>query len=707
MARQGKTRLQLLAELNEMQERINELETLRSGFKLALEELENSETLLRKVFMTIPDLVAIIDRDHRILLSNWHGGYQYVPEGYRGGTPICFKAYYDRESPCEPCHVVEVFRTGKPVTWEKVNPRIGQVEIRAYPIFDESGSVRLVIENIRDITKRKQAEEALEKSSKEYCDLYNHAPCGYHSLDRNGIYIQINDTELQWLGYTRDEIIRGKRFSDLVTPECKAVFEANFPILQERGWIRDLEFEMVRKNGTTFPVLLSSTAIRDDNGNFLMTRSILYDITERKQAEQELCLHREHLEELVRERTAELCQTNESLKNEIIERRQVEESLRESEEKFRVLAETSHAMIFLYQGENHIYVNPAAELLTGYTKEEFLDMRLWDWLSEEFKELVKYRALARQHGITVPTRYEFRFVSKEGEARWGLLSAGIIDYRGKTTGIGTIIDITELKQAESKLSRMNEELIETNRQLMEAHEELVRKEKVVLVGQLAACVGHELRNPLGVVKNAAFFLKSILPDANETVLEYLDIIKEEIDNSQSIISDLLDYSRSRTPHRISTPVHELSINVLERCHIPDNITLRTDVPETLPPVTVDSLQIKQVLQNLILNGIQAMPSGGTLQLAARQVTKFLHPGSATDTEPSGDFVEISITDTGEGISPENIKKLFQPLFTTKARGIGLGLTICKNHTEANGGKIMVASESGKGSTFTIQLPVGK
>jgi signal transduction histidine kinase len=132
-----------------------------------------------------------------------------------------------------------------------------------------------------------------------------------------------------------------------------------------------------------------------------------------------------------------------------------------------------------------------------------------------------------------------------------------------------------------------------------------------------------------------------------------------------------------------------------------------EIPETLPLLKVDPLQMVQVFHNLITNAVQAMPGGGVMQISIRLVAPA--PVHAPEGHPQGlplqDFVVISVTDTGEGISPENMKKLFQPLFTTKARGIGLGLTVCKNLTEANGGRIEVESEPGKGTTFSVILPI--
>jgi PAS domain S-box-containing protein len=133
-----------------------------------------------------------------------------------------------------------------------------------------------------------QRAEALRRSADEILDLYNRAPCGYHSVDKDGIFVRINDTELSWLGYTREEMIGKLKFSDLVTPEGVKTVQESLPKLKAEGAIRDLEYDMVRKDGTILPVLLSATAVTDRAGKYLMSRSTIYDITARKRAENEV-----------------------------------------------------------------------------------------------------------------------------------------------------------------------------------------------------------------------------------------------------------------------------------------------------------------------------------------------------------------------------------------------------------------------------------
>ena len=255
------------------------------------------------------------------------------------------------------------------------------------------------------------------------------------------------------------------------------------------------------------------------------------------------------------------------------------------------------------------------------------------------------------------------------------------------------VEITKRKRAEESLKeyseRLEEMVEERTQELREAQEKLVRKEKLAILGQLAGGVGHELRNPLGVISNAVYFLQMTLPDADETTKEYLEMISEEVRNSTKIVSDLLDFSRTRLPEREEIAVSELVAEVLEKRPPPEKMEVITELAPDLPPVYVDPRQMGQVLVNLVTNAYQAMPEGGALTISAQ----------AEEGQ-----VALSVADTGCGISKEHMAKLFEPLFTTRARGIGLGLAVSRILVEANGGSIEVESEVGQGSTFTVRLP---
>ena len=189
-----------------------------------------------------------------------------------------------------------------------------QGEIRSYitakfPIYDDKGVVKGVCGVTTDITQRKQAEKKLKDALTDVQDLYNHAPCGYHSLNESGIITEINDTELKWLGYTRKEVVNKMRFTDLITTEGKTKFPQLFQQFKELGHIEGVQYEMVRKDGSSFHAMLSATAIFDEQGKFSHSRTTIHDITELKQAEQ----MREDLNQLLAQQVSQLEEANAEL----------------------------------------------------------------------------------------------------------------------------------------------------------------------------------------------------------------------------------------------------------------------------------------------------------------------------------------------------------------------------------------------------------
>ena len=245
---------------------------------------------------------------------------------------------------------------------------------------------------------------------------------------------------------------------------------------------------------------------------------------------------------------------------------------------------------------------------------------------------------------------------------------------------------------------MEEKDLEPQTKRKQAEEELLRIRPLVAIGEIYGSVAHELRQPLGVISNAIYYLKMTLTDADATTKEYLDMINNEVKSAGDIITGLLEITRTRQANQQEVGVSSVIDKTLEKFEIPGNIELNKDIPGDIPQIFVDPEQIEQVFYNLINNALQAMPASevesGELIISAK-------PNREVKEGKAG--VEVSFSDTGVGIPEENMKKLFEPLFTTKARGIGLGLSICKNLVENNGGEITVQSEEGEGTTVTVSL----
>ena len=289
-------------------------------------------------------------------------------------------------------------------------------------IYDRTGKRPLrFIGTVQDITERKQAEELLGESSKAIQDLYDNAPCGYHSLDKSGVIVRINDTELKWLGYRREEIVGRMKFSDLITPEGLQVYDQTFPMLKERGWIHDIETEMIRKDGTVLPVLLSATALRDDKGDFVATRSTVFDITER---------------------------------------RRMENALRASEAHFRQTVEAAAVPLSVDGADGKIeYLNRQFIETFGYTREELPDHAAWfarAYPQAEYRQAVARRwdaAVARAVTEGKPIGpVEAEVTCKNGSVR-------TVEFVGTAVGHRLLIaakDLTEHKRAEKALRQSEE-----------------------------------------------------------------------------------------------------------------------------------------------------------------------------------------------------------------------------------------------------------
>ncbi len=281
-------------------------------------------------------------------------------------------------------------------------------------VYDERGASIGIVAVNHDITERKLAEDALQKAAAEIFELYNNAPCGYHSLDPDGVIVEINDTELRWLGYNRAEVVGKRRLLDFLTPESQLIFHQNFPLFKARGWIEDLQYEFVRKNGSTFPVLLSSKAIYDEQGQFLTSYSNIFDITPLQQAQRALV---------------------------------------ESEARYRLLAENVKDVIGKLSFPNGIrtFVTPSCYHLLGYTPDELVGQVALDLVHPDDRAATVTAMMQALNRDRSSFEIVQRFRHKAGHYLWVEVTNSIV--RDPETGtpleiVGVIRDITERKRVE-------------------------------------------------------------------------------------------------------------------------------------------------------------------------------------------------------------------------------------------------------------------
>jgi PAS domain S-box-containing protein len=312
-------------------------------------------------------------------------------------------------------------------------------------------------------------------------------------------------------------------------------------------------------------------------------------------------------------------------------------------------------------------VNSASTSLLGYTEEELQGETVEKLLTgDAYNQLIEHIVLKKD-----VRNIETKVWAKNKTQKPAALSVSLIkSKKGKTIGVTLIIhDLTRRKQNEEKI---------------------VENERFAAIGKLAGMVGHDLRNPLTSIQMATYYLKKNYgKGSTDKSLVMLENIEKSIQYSNKIVNDLLDYSREIKLKFEETSAKALINTALTLTPTPENIKV-INLAEDTPKLRADTLGMGRVFVNIIKNAFDAMPKGGTLTLKSTQVD---------------DNLEFSFEDTGEGMNPETIEKLWTPLFTTKAKGMGFGLPICRRLVEAHKGSIRVESELGKGTTFTVSLPI--
>lgn len=399
--------------------------------------------------------------------------------------------------------------------------------------------------------------------------------------------------------------------------------------------------------------------------------------------------------------------------------------LRESEKKFRHLAETTSVGIMIYQGDYWVYANPAAEKISGYTVEEMLQMEYWTFVAPEYLKMIRERGKQRQKGEKVPSGYEFKIIAKDGREKWVYLDGKLTTYNGKPAGLISIIDITHIKNAEISIKEKNlaiekadKQLHQTNKKLIELNEELQvqnlnlkkAKEKAEesdrLKSAFLANMSHEIRTPMNAIMGFAEILAhSKVP--HESQVEFGQTIFSRSQHLLEIINDIVDISKIEANllkiHKTNFDINKLLIELANtykqsllqkgKSHV-DLLLKIPGNPQNPNFITTDKHRIDQILTNLISNAI-----------------KFTDQGSITIGYKNQihDKIEFFVQDTGIGIK-ENEKHIIFDRFVMatnaeneKKQGTGLGLTISKSLAKLLGGEIWIEKSSSEGTSihFTI------
>jgi PAS domain S-box-containing protein len=506
-----------------------------------------------------------------------------------------------------------------------------------------NGAVVRVVAVVTDITDRKQAEEARHASEAQYRTLFDYAPDGIVIADAESYYIDANASACRMLGYTREELIRLHARDIVVQAETRHIAPALGAIKAGADYHREWKFR--RKDGSVFAAEVIATMM--PGGNLL---GMIRDVTERNQAQA---------------------------------------SLRDSEERFRQLTESIDEVFWLTDPAKNtmLYISPAYEKIWGRTCQSLYQTPL-QWAEALYSE-DRDRVLAATKDKQAQGDYDetFRIIRPDGSLRWIHDRAfPVRDASGTVFRIaGVAQDITEKKQLESHF---------------------FRAQRLESIGTLASGIAHDLNNILAPIMMAAPIIRmSKSPAATEKMLA---TVESSAQRGAQLVRQLLTFGRGAEGERkmlAIAPIFGEMVAIAQQT-FPKNITIATEIAADVGPILGDATQVHQVLLNLCVNARDAMPQGGKLTLAAANLQVGRDSAAMAPGAKAGDYVRISVADTGSGMTPEIIDKIFDPFFTTKeiGKGTGLGLATVLGLVKSHGGFVTLNSEPGAGSVFHVHFP---
>jgi PAS domain S-box-containing protein len=525
--------------------------------------------------------------------------------------------------------------------------------------------------------RRKQSEEALRASEQKFRTLYENATDGIFILDREGNFLDVNRTAYERLGYSKEEM-RSLHISRLNAPEFNALLKERMARIADEG---QAVFESAhrRKDGSVMPVEVNARILEFDGRKVIL--SVIRDITERVHADAEL---------------------------------------RKMNTLLRSLIQTIPDMIiFKDAAGRHVLVNRTVEEMTGHPAEAFIGRTAEDLMPPPVAEACK-RSDEEAMRSRVPNHAEERIMGKDGSIRYlDMVKAAMVDDQDNVVGIVAIgRDVTDRKCAEEELRRHREELMklveERTRELSESNEqlrreiagrermeqELVKAQKLESLGVLAGGIAHDFNNLLtSTLGNISLALYDI--NARHPAYTILARAEQATLRAQELTQQLLTFAKGGVPVRKTASIVDLIQETAGFALRGGRVKCDFNLPQGLWLVDIDAGQMSQVIHNLIINADHAMPHGGTVSVRGENV---LLPAPDGPSLPAGRYVKISIQDRGMGIPNEHLGKIFDPYFTTKQRGSGLGLATSYSIIRNHGGSISVESALGKGTTFDLYLP---
>jgi PAS domain S-box-containing protein len=543
-------------------------------------------------------------------------------------------------------------------------------EISVSLLRDTSGTPVGFFGIARDRTEIRRMEKQLRESEKSHRQVLAIAPYSITITRLSDFrYVQVNEAFCSRSGYTREEALYRTPWELNLFQISSTMLSGFLRTLAADGKIDDLQIRFRSKAGDIKESLLSCRPIHFKGEDCLLI--IAKDIT--------------------------------SLKN-------AQRALAESEQRYRNILENMEEGYYevTFDGE-FIFCNKAMAKIIGYPPEKMVGLnRAAFTLPNEMKRIDKIYAHVAQTGI--PTKVlNYTIMREDGSQGVIEASASVLkDRNEKPIGFyGIARDVTERKMAEKELTRYKEQLEqmvrERTHELELAQHELVKREKLAVLGQLTATVSHELRNPLGVIRSSNFYLQRKVKPADPKIDKHFRRIEAQVALCDSIVGDLLEYTRGRNVAMVNEDIHSWLVQLLDQQQ-EQGIDIDRKLAPALPAVPHDPEKLRRVIINIMDNAIQAVKARQDRE-PRRQTAE--SPCIRISTAADQQHVIVVIEDDGIGMDSQTLQRAFEPLFTTRARGTGIGLAIVQKIVLEHGGRIDLESSPQKGTKAIIHLPLAR
>jgi PAS domain S-box-containing protein len=630
-------------------------------------KLRESEESYRSIMDLSPDAITINRADDgRYVQINRtfckDTGYS-LPE-IIGRTPLELNLFAE---PDGHSRMLEAFGNGTvhglELQFRAKDGSILDVLVSAAPIHFKGQSCILFI--CTTITPLKKVQQALRESEESYRRIIELAPDSI-TVDRmdDGEFFEVNASFCHNTGFHREAVI-GKTALELNLYRDFEDRRTFTEALRQSGRVDGVEITFLAKDGTPLINLVSARIIQFKGETCILTVATL--INELKAAQQ---------------------------------------ALEEREAGYRTILETAPNAIALTRLSDNrfVQVNHAFCTKLGFTREAIIDrtpdeLKVYVDSSERRRMMHTILRKGRLDGM------EMRFRSRGGQNFDGLLSINPIRYKGEDCLLIIIVDITARKQAQQELEQyrchLEDRVLARTRELQAAQMELIKREKLSVLGQLTATVSHELRNPLGVIRSSNYYLQRRIKEKDDKVEKHFKRIEEQIALCDTIVADLLEFTRGRSVNIVTEALGSWLEELLSQTRENEGLDIEMEMESHLPPVPHDRDKLRRAILNVLDNAIQAVRArrkgGGTCD--GQYVPKII-----LQTKKMENHFLICIIDNGIGMNQETLARAFEPLFTTRARGTGIGLANVKKIVEEHGGSVALESKCGEGTRLTISLP---